>query len=169
MNSQTDVNDSDIVSSDSDDTIKSFLDQYKKYSENLQSANSKTQEELDKSLITLSTVIIGVILTLRQQIASSVPNIGFPVLMWIAITLLITCVLSVLISHFLSLWVNRRLIESIDNLQQAEDPVGFAEEVQRAHERTLWVSVNNYISAGLFFLGLVAAVSFAIYGASLKG
>lgn len=169
MRENTTVEDIESAEDVHSEAIANFLEQYKKYGENLQSANSKTQEELDKSLITLSTVIIGVILTLRQQIAAGAPTLGFPIFMWIPITLLILCVLGVLISHFLSLWVNGRLIDAIDNLQQADDPLPLVPEVEKAHKKRLWVRVSNYASAGLFFFGLVATVAFAVYGAGLRG
>lgn len=149
----------------SDEELVALLTQYEKYSEGLQNANNKTQEELDKSLITLSTVIIGVILTLRQQISTSFPDFGFPFLMWLAIVLLVLCILAVLTSHFLSLHINQRLIQSIDECRSAEFPQRVLPKVEAAHAKTALVAFNNYLSAGLFFCGLVTAVAFAVSGA----
>lgn len=152
-----------------EEDLKTLLTQYEKYSEGLQSANTKTQEELDKSLITLSTVIIGVILTLRQQISTVMPGFGFPPLMWVTIVLLVLCVFSVLISHFLSLHMNQQLIKAIEECRDAQRPIDLLPRVEAVHRKTALVAVNNYMSAGLFFCGLVAAVAFAISGAGTMG
>lgn len=66
--------------SNDQDLHDKMREEYRKYSEGLQASNNKTQEELDKTLITLSTAIIGVVLAFRQQIVSGNPNLGFPFL-----------------------------------------------------------------------------------------
>lgn len=142
-----------------------MCEQYQKYRDTLQTANTKTQEELDKSLITLSTVIIGVVLTLRQQISSSLPNFGFPIIMWLAVVFLLGCVLSVLVSHFLSLRVNQKIIDAIDKLQQEEGQDSISNQITKAYEETRFVRRANVCSALMFFLGLLTAVYFAALGA----
>ena len=131
-------------------------EQYLSYSQSLQTANNKTQEELDKSLITLCTVLIGVALTVRQQVSATNSGFGFPVSLWATIILLLLSILTVLLSHFLSLWVNQSIIDAIDNEKDLDGP----------YSKTRFVKMANYFSAGLFFVGLLTAVLFAFRAAN---
>lgn len=131
-------------------------EQYKEYSEKLYNYNNKTQEELDKSLISLSTILIGVNLTLRQQIAASNPKIDFPPLLLIALTVLTLCVASVLASHYLSISVNKTMIRDIDA----------GRHPHKSHSRSRFIELANTFSGWIFFLGLILTMLFAGLGTS---
>ena len=131
------------------------LDEYKKsieeYKKNLIDINRKTQEEFDKSLITLSTVLIGVCLTLRQQFIVRDQTFGFPWPIVLALVCLLGCVAAVLASHRVSMAVNEKMIDAIS---EGDDPNKYYDQTKR----TRWLNAS---STWLFFFGLGFTVLFA--------
>lgn len=129
---------------------------YIAYKEKLYEIDRKTQEELDKSLITLSTIVIGFCLTIRQQFVAQNSKFGFPTMFFIAIFLLILCIAAVLLSYRLSMKVNKKMIKAIDSLRAPDEH----------YSETRIIDIANSTSIWLFFLGLLSTIVFASLGAS---
>lgn len=130
------------------------------YLDGLYKDNAGTRDELDKTLITLSTVTMGVVLTLRQQIANANPEVplGFSPPFWWAVYALFTCITVVLVSHFVSMAVNQRIIRAIEGLTQWD---GAAHEaLTRVQQNVRWVKALNVLSALAFLVGLGCSVGY---------
>jgi FtsH-binding integral membrane protein len=135
---------------------------YTQFADKLQAADAKTQEELDKTFITLSTFLIGAVFTLRAQFASTNSSFGFPPILWIAIIVPLACILSIIRSHFLSLEIHRGIYDAIDKW---DGTLESTKAIEAAHKGREAVRGNNKTSAVLFVIALIAAISFGIGGA----
>lgn len=135
-------------------------DELKTYVEGLRKDNAGTRDELDKTLITLSTATMGVMLTLRQQIATGrpegMPPLGFSPLFWGGAGLLFVTIMAVLASHFVSLAVNRRIIDSVEGLTSWDDAA--YQRVLRAQSKVRHVHRLNLLSSLAFVAGLALSV-----------
>ncbi|MVN88792.1 hypothetical protein GO986_18800 [Deinococcus sp. HMF7620] len=132
------------------------------YAEGLRKDNAATRDELDKTLITLSTATLGVVLTLRQQIASApgAGPIGFSPLFWGGAAFLFVCIGAVLVSHFVSISVNDRILTVIGKLTKWDGEA--YEAVKDAQEKVRHVKRLNKLSALAFLIGLGCSVIYVI-------
>lgn len=147
------------------ETEKSLTDiklHYTAYLNSLYAASERTQEELDKVLITLSTFSIGFLATIRQQFENRSPGFGFPDILLTSIAFFVFCIVMVLFSHFISKIVHDNIINKINHFIDVEetDVVKIQTAINSEHSNSRYIKLANFLSAAAFLLAVAAAVDF---------
>lgn len=129
-----------------------MADELKEYRDHLVKADQKSQEDFDKTLITVATGSLGVSLVFMRDFVGEGPAES-PLIIFVGWGLLAASVGCVLFGFYLSRFALRKAIRQIDSQSiYSEKPGG---------KTALVVEILNAASGVLLLLGFIAVICFA--------